>query len=338
MLIVVTSKACLPSCDREHYLSVLFISWLFPMCSLICIADLSVYVHIYKRTCSTRERDTLGEVRRRINIVPNGTDEWHSICHYNRARSTSDDQWPRASGNVWHNRSSPTTVRRCSWRRTERENRPGLTSMRGRRESSDVWEDGQTVWPKPFDRRSDRSERIGEEIWSVRDWSWSKLRRILRMVVITSSCLVAEIRSARRIFVHWSKTFAHGSTSADWNNVFACWTNDWYISSAMDVSWHDGHFLLLKQFHLFDLLSHDQQIEHLFFLKKSIGLYFQLQSPFVENEDAVIPRNLIKRRSFKAKVKLVMRSVGAAVDNKHEHIYSPSSKQWLSLAYSVLKR
>ena len=28
------------------------------MCSLICIADLSVYVHIYKRTCSTRERYT----------------------------------------------------------------------------------------------------------------------------------------------------------------------------------------------------------------------------------------------------------------------------------------
>ena len=55
---VVTSKACLPSCDREHSLSVLSISWLFPMCSLICIADLSVYVHIYKRTCSTRERHT----------------------------------------------------------------------------------------------------------------------------------------------------------------------------------------------------------------------------------------------------------------------------------------
>ena len=29
-----------------------------------------------------RERDTLGEVRRRINIVPNGTDEGHSICRY----------------------------------------------------------------------------------------------------------------------------------------------------------------------------------------------------------------------------------------------------------------
>jgi hypothetical protein len=32
-------------------------------------------------------RDTLGEVRRRINIVPNGKDEGNSICRYTLANS-----------------------------------------------------------------------------------------------------------------------------------------------------------------------------------------------------------------------------------------------------------
>lgn len=41
MVICICDKR-LPWCDREYSLSILSISWLLPMCSLSCIADLSV--------------------------------------------------------------------------------------------------------------------------------------------------------------------------------------------------------------------------------------------------------------------------------------------------------